>query len=198
MTPDPLDALLERSAPAARAADPADLHAMIASAALQARPTRRRRIGIVAAALSLVLVGGAGVATASSTWLWGAGMDSNRSYMYTSPNWGQCELRQGNFVAANPLRQFELDRVIAEWFASADVSAQVEPLIGKYLDVLEDSQANEAEPIADPRLPDLNYWTAVDQAVSEALYAELLTQGFGQGSVTNSASQVHCEGEQWR
>jgi len=198
MTPDPLDALLDRSAPATRAADPADLHAMIASAAQQARPQRRRRIGIVAGVLSLVLVSGAGVATASSIWLWGAGMDSNRSYTYTSPTWGLCELRQGNFISANPLRQFELDRVIDEWFATADVSAEAEPLIGKHLAVLEDSQANEPEPITDPRLPDLNYWTAVDQAVSEALYGELLAQGFGPGSVTNSASQVHCDGEQWK
>ncbi len=197
MTPDPLDALLDRSAPAARAADPADLHAMIASAAQQARPKRRRRIGIVAGALSLVLVGGAGVATAASPWLWGAGMNSNRSYTYTSPTWGQCELREGNFVAANPFRQFELDRVIDGWFATADVSAEAEPLIGKYLAVIEDAQANEPEPIADPRLADLNYWTAVDQSVSEVLYVELRAQGFDEGSVTKSTSQVHCEGEQW-
>lgn len=71
MTLDPLDALLERSAPAARDADSADLRAMIASAKQQTRPTRRRRIGVVAGVLSLVPVGGAGVATASSTWLWG-------------------------------------------------------------------------------------------------------------------------------
>lgn len=197
MTPDPLDALLERSAPTVRSADPVDLQAMIASAAQEAKPPRRRRIGIAAAILSLVLVGGAGIATASSPWLWGAGMESNRSYTYTSPTWGQCELRQGNFVASNPFRQFELDRVIDEWFAKADLSAEVEPLMGKYLDVIEDAQAKEPQPITDPRLPDLNYWSAVDLAVSEALYVELGTRGFGQGSVTNSSSQVHCEGEQW-
>ncbi len=198
MTPDPLDALLERSAPTARAADPADLQAMIAAAAQQAQPKRRRRIGIVAGVLSLVLVGSAGVATAATTWLWGAGMDSNRSYAYTSPTWGQCELRQGNFVASNPLRQFELNGVIDKWFATADVAAEVEPLIGKYLDVIEDSQANGPDAATEPRLPDLTYWTAVDQAVSEALYANLLAEGFAQGSVATSGGQVHCDGEQWR
>jgi hypothetical protein len=197
MTLDPLDALLERSAPATHVAGPVDLHALIMSAEKEARPPRRRRIGAMAGVLSLLLVGGAGVATASSTWLWGAGMESHRSYTYTSPTWGQCELRRGNFVAANPLRQFELDRVIDDWFATADVSAEAEPLIGKYLDMLEDSQADEPEPLTDPRRPDLNYWMAVDQAVDEALYAELLAQGFGQGSVTTSAGQVHCDGEQW-
>lgn len=198
MTPDPLDVLLERSAPDTHTVDPGDLRAMIASAAQQGRPTRRRRIGTVAGILALVLVSGAGVATASSTWLWGAGMNSNRNHLYTSPTWGQCELRQGNFVAANPLRQFELDRVIDEWFATADVPAETEALIGKYLDVLEDSQANEPDTITDPRLPDLNYWMAVDQALSEALYVELRAHGFDQGSVTNSAGQVHCDGEQWQ
>lgn len=197
MTPDPLDALLERSAPAAPVADPTDLQTMITSAGREARRPRRRRIGIAAGVLSLVLVGGAGVATASSPWLWGAGMNSNRSYTYTSPTWGQCELRQGNFVAANPFRQLELDRVIDEWFTTTDISAQVEPLIGKYLDMLEDAQANQPEPITDPRLPDLNYWNAVDLAVSEALFVELGAHGFGLGSVTNGGSQVHCEDEQW-
>lgn len=110
MTLDPLDALLERSTPATRQADPADLHAMMVSAKQQTRPIRRRRIGVVAGVLSLVLVGGAGVATASSTWLWGAGMEPNRSYTYTSPTWGECELRQGNFVTAAPIfRQLRND-----------------------------------------------------------------------------------------
>lgn len=197
MTHDPLDVLLERSALAVRAADPADLRTMIATAAQQRRPKRRRRIGVAAGVLSLLLAGGAGVATASSMWLWGAGMNANRSYTYTSPTWGQCELRQGNFVAANPLRQLELDRVVDDWFATANISAQVEPLIGEYLDVVEESQANERVPITDPRLPDLNYWTAVDQAMNEVLYAEFVTQGFDKGSVTHSGSQLHCEGEQW-
>ncbi|MFJ2535786.1 hypothetical protein [Microbacterium maritypicum] len=198
MTPDHLDALLERSAPPTYAADPADLRAMIVSAAQQERSKRRRRTGIMAGVLSLMLVSGTGVAAASSPWLWAVGMNSSRSYTYTSPTWGQCELRQGNFVAADPFRQFELDRVIDEWFATANVSAEVEPLIGESLDVVEESQANKSEPITDPRLPDLNYWAAVDQAVHGALYAELVLQGFDQGSVTSSASQVHCAGEQWK
>jgi hypothetical protein len=124
-------------------------------------------------------------------------MHPTRSYTYTSPTWGQCELRQGNFVAANPLRQLELDRVIDEWFATANVSAEVEPLIGKYLKVIEDSQANAPEPITDPRLPDLNYWTAVELALGEALHEELDAHGFGTANVTSSAGQVHCEGEDW-
>lgn len=197
MTLDPLDTLLERSTPDAPEASAVDLRAMVSSAAQQVRPVRLRRFGLVAGVLSLVLIGGAGVATASSTWLWGAGMDSHRSYTYTSPTWGECELRLGNFVAENPFRQFELDRLIDDWFATVDIAAETEPLVGHYLDVLHDAQANDPESTTDPRLPDLDYWMAVDQAVGEALLADLAARGFGQGSVTHSASQVHCEGEQW-
>ncbi|MEN0023697.1 MAG: hypothetical protein AAGC61_10465 [Microbacterium sp.] len=197
MTLDPLDSLLESSAPDTLEADATDLRAMVSSAAQQARPVRHRRIGLAAGLLSLTLVGGAGVAAASSTWLWGEGMEPHRSYTYASPTWGECELRLGNFVAENPFRQFELDRVIDDWFATADVAAEAEPFVAEYLDVLRDARANDPEPSTDPRLPDLDYWTAVDQAVSEALLADLAVHGFGQGSVTSSASQVHCEGEQW-
>lgn len=198
MTPDPLDDLLDRSAPRTVAVRDDDLRAMVRDARREQRMPRRRRIGMVSGVLALLLIGGAGVATASSPWLWGAGMNPNRSYAYTSPTWGACELRHGDYVAANPFHQFEIDRIIDEWFATADISAEVEPLIDKYLDVLEDSQAREPEPITDPRLPDLNYWTAVEQAVGEALHEELQRNGFDTGSVTGSSSQVHCEGEVWQ
>ena len=159
---------------------------------------RRRRAALISGALALVLVGGAGIATASSDWPWGSGMRALRSYVYTSPTWGECELRQGDFVAANPLQQFEIDRIIDEWFATADISAAVKPLTGKYLDVLEDSQESDAELITDPRRTDLNYWMAVDLAVGELVHEELRAHGFGTGSVTGSGSQVHCEGEEWQ
>ena len=194
MALDPLDALLERSAPAARAADPADVQAMIAGAAQEARPPRsQRRIGIFAGVLSLVLVGGSGVAVASSPWLWGAGMHSNRAYEYTSPTWGTCELRLGNFVAANPLRQLELDHVIDEWFATADVAAQVQPLVGGYLEVIEELRANEPELITDPRLPDLNYREAIDQALGDALQEELSARMFVNGMLARISFARRCE-----
>jgi hypothetical protein len=79
---------------------------------------------------------------------------------------GSVRTATGQLRRREPFRQFELERVIDQWFAKADLSAEVEPLIGKCPDVLEDSRAKEHEPITDPRLPDLNYWSAVDLAVA--------------------------------
>ncbi|WP_065572053.1 hypothetical protein [Microbacterium oleivorans] len=194
MTPDPLDSILERSAPATSEADASDLRAMIASARAQVRRPRRRRLGIVAGALALALAGGASFAAASSSWDWNAGMNPNRSHTYTSPTWGECELRVGNIVAANPLRQFELDRAIDDWFATADVAAEVEPYIAGHLAVLEGDQSDAT----DPRSADAYYWVAVDEALGDAMSAGLSERGFDNASISTGSGQVHCEGEQWK
>ncbi|MFJ6677972.1 hypothetical protein ACIQLK_02440 [Microbacterium sp. NPDC091382] len=194
MTPDPLDSILKRSAPATRAADASDLRAMISAARTESRPRRHRRVGIVAGALALALAGGASFAAASSSWDWNAGMNPNRSHTYTSPTWGECELRVGNIVAANPLRQFELDRAIDDWFATADVAAEVEPYIAGHLDAFEEEQSNSP----DPRAADLYYGVAVDQALGDAMSAGLQDRGFDNASISTGEGQVHCDGEQWK
>lgn len=202
MTADPLDELLDRSAPMTRTAQPAALTAMSAAARRVAQPRRRRRVAMASGALAVLLVGGAGVAVANTDWLWGQGLENPaRSVTYTSPTWGQCELRVENFVAANPLNQLAVDRVVDDWFATTDVEAAVQSLIPHYLRVLEESHAADPEPITDPRLPDLDYWMAVDQAVGELVYGELAEHGLSDGStggVASGSSQVHCEDEQWR
>jgi hypothetical protein len=197
MTPDLLDDLLDCSAPATRAADPADLREMVSDAAPKSPRGRRRRIGIAAGALAALLLGGAGLATAGSDWRWGAGMENpEHSVTYTSPTWGQCELRLGEHQAVNPFDQPGIDRVIDAWFADADLESQILPLVPKYLLVLEESQAADPVAITDQRLPDLNYWLAVEQAVGELLHDELSRHGYG-GRLSSGASQVHCEGEDW-
>ncbi|CAL4861274.1 hypothetical protein [Microbacterium sp. MM2322] len=194
MTPDPLDSTLERSAPATRAADASDLRAMMAAARTEAHPRRHRRVGIVAGALTLTLAGGASFAAASSSWDWSAGMNPNRSHTYLSPTWGECELRVGNIVAANPLRQFELDRAIDDWFATEDVAAEVEPYIAGHLDVLKRDPSNGS----DPRAADTNHWVAVDEALWDAMSAGLRDRGFDNASISSGGGQVHCDGEQWK
>ena len=193
MTPDPLDTILERSAPATRAADAGDLRAMMDAARTEARPRRHRRVGIVAGALALALAGGASFAAASSSWDWNAGMNPNRSHTYTSPTWGECELRVGNIVAANPLRQFELDRAIDDWFATADVAAEVEPYIARHLEVFDEEQSNSSDPSA----ADTYYWVAVNESVWDAMSTGLSERGFDNASISTGSGQVHCEGEQW-
>ncbi|MBD3941559.1 hypothetical protein IF188_07605 [Microbacterium sp. NEAU-LLC] len=199
MTPDLLDELLDRSAPATRAADPAGLRAMIGDASRTAKP-RRRRIGLAAGALTVLLLGGAGVAAASGDWLWGPGLENpDRSYTYTAPTWGQCEIRFSGYDTHNLFIQADVDRVVDEWFASADVEAAADPYVDKYLAVIEDSQASSGDEITDPRLADLNAWTAHEQALYEALGDELQAHGYEPGALAGSTahSQVHCEGEDW-
>ena len=203
MVPDQFDALLDESAPPARTIQAAELHTMLAEARAAARPRRspRRRI-VLGGVLAALLVGGAGVATASSDWLWGAGLENpDRSYTYMSPTWGRCELRYSGLDTHNPFIQAHVDRVIDDWFANADVEAAAAPYVAEYLAQLEADQAATGDEIVDPRLPDLNAWTAHDQALSRALDDTLKASGIdsGRGDLAGAEghSQLHCEGEDW-
>ncbi|GAA5198948.1 hypothetical protein [Microbacterium jejuense] len=203
MTPDLLDELLDRSAPATRAADPAGLRSMIHDASRRARPRRRRSIGIAAGALTVLLLGGAGVATASGDWPWSAGLENpDRSYIYTAPTWGQCEIRFSGYDTHNLLIQADVNRVIDEWFENTDVEAAAAPYVGRHLAQLKADQAAQAaagDEITDPRLADLNAWTAHEQALGDALYEELTAHGYDSAALAGSDahSQVHCEDEDW-
>jgi hypothetical protein len=204
---EPLDDLLDRSAPllADRGSGRDDaLSLMVRDARDTERPQKRtrRRIALLSGALALVLVGGAGVATATSDWLWGQGLENpDRSYTYTSPTWGQCEIRYSGFDTHNPLTQADVNRVIDEWFANTDVEAAADPYVAKYLEQIEADQKAAADPITDPRLADLNAWQAHDQALATALHDELKAHGYDSGAGdlagTDGHSQLHCEGEDW-
>lgn len=210
MTRDQLDDLLNASAPAAHGLDDHDARAMISAAAAAAivdaplrhvpRPGRKRRAVMLSGALVLLFAGGAGVAAATSDWLWGDGLESpDRSYHYTSPTWGECEIRFSTITTRNPLDQAPVTRIVDEWFETTDVEAAAAPLVSKYLETLENPQAQDAAGDDDPRTPDLNAWTAHEQALSEALHNELAEHGYGPGTLdgAKSHSQVHCDGEDW-
>lgn len=201
MTTDPIDALLDAAAPARQEIAAKDIRAMISDARAQV-PARRgpRRTVVLGGALALLLVGGAGVATASSDWLWGDGLDNpDRNYTYTAPTWGECEIRFSGIDTHNIFTQGEVNRIIDEWFATTDVEAAAAPFVNKHLAVIEEAQAVDPETQDDPRLADLNAWTAHEQALSDALYAELRAQGYDSSNLSGGAShsQLHCEGEDW-
>lgn len=170
MTPDLLDDLLDRSSPATRPAGSPELRAMITASSREGRVRRRSRV-IAAGAIAALMLGGAGVATASTDWLWNSGLENpDRSYTYTAPTWGLCEIRLSGFDTGNVLVQADVNRIIDEWFAETDVEAAAAPFVARHLAQLEAdqaaqaAQAAESEPIADPRLADLNAWTAHEQA----------------------------------
>jgi len=201
MIPDQLDELLDVSAPPRTTIEAADARAMAIAAEREVRrPRRTRRAVTLSGALALLLIGGAGVATATSEWRWGDGLESpDRSYSYTAPTWGECEIRFSGIEPDNIFIRADVNRIIDDWFATADVEAAAAPFVGKYLAVLENSQAEDPEAQTDPRIADLNAWTAHEQALGDALYAELKVHGYEPGDLAGSGShsQLHCEGEDW-
>jgi hypothetical protein len=204
MDTEQLDESLRASAPVARVIDRVDVRAMMADAAAEVRvPRRRRRNVALGSLLGLLLVGGAGFAGASSDWLWGDGLENpDRSYTYTSPTWGECELRYSGYDMPNPFVRAEVTRIIDDWFASADVVAAADPYVAGYLAELESDGAREAEGAnSDPRLPDFNAWMAHDAALNMAMHDVLVEHGYdsseGDLQGAEAHSQLHCEGEDW-
>ncbi len=204
---DPIDALLEHAAPpiADRGSGrDAALAQMAADARDTARPPKRsrRRVTLLSGALAALLIGGAGIATANSDWLWSPGLENpDRSYSYTSPSWGQCEIRYSGFDTHNPFTQADVNRIIDEWFANTDVEAAAQPYLADVMTTIEEGHANDPEASTDPRSADLDAWLAHDQALATALHEELRAHGYdsGDGDLegTDSHSQLHCEGEDW-
>lgn len=201
MIRDQLDDLLDASAPASHAIDQQDVRVMATAARAEtSKPRSRRRAAALSGGLVLVLLGGAGMATATSDWRWGEGLESpDRSYSYTAPTWGECEIRFSGFDTHNVFIQANVNQIVDEWFATADVEAAAAPFLDKYLAVMTDSQSEDPDISDDPRLADLNAWTAHEQALGEALHNELRAHGFESGSLAGaeSHSQLHCEGEDW-
>lgn len=202
MTADPLDEMLDRSAPARVAPAQADIRAMIVAARDETLPRRRRRrrTALLSGALALLFIGGTGVAVASSDWLWSPGLDDpDRVYTYTSPTWGECELRFSAMDTHNPITDAQVNGIVDDWFATTDVEAAAAPLIPEHLATMEAADASDPSADADPRRADLNAWTAHEQAVSDLIYAELRENGFDSAALAgaNTHSQVHCDGEDW-
>lgn len=205
---DPMEDLLDRSAPPLADRGPgrdSALRLMVADAGEVGRSHRsaRRRSAMMGIGLAAVLMGGAGVAAANSDWSWSPGLENpDRSYTYTSPTWGECEIRFSGLETNNVLVQADVNRIIDEWFASTDVKAAADPYVEKYLAEIEAQRANDPESVtADPRLPDLNAWFAHEQALHHALHEELKRNGYdsGAGDLEGSEghSQVQCENADW-
>lgn len=197
MTTDRLDELLDGSAPSTPTIVGHELRAMIDASHRRARPGRRSR-GVIAAVMALALIGGAGVATASSDWLWGDGLeDPARSYHFTAPTWGECEIRFSRLDTHNPLIQADVDRVIDQWFATADVEAEAAPFVDGQLRMLEKGDEAAGIPATDQNAADSRAWMAHEGALNEALHAELEEHGFGPIPGADSHSQVHCADDPW-
>ncbi|GEM_PF-819515 len=125
MTPDLLDELLDRAAPATRAADATALRAMVRDAARQGRRRRGRRMGIAAGALATVLVAGAGVAVATDGLSWSPQVaEPRRSVSFTMDIGFDCELRFSQRTGGvDPAFVDNANRILDEWYQSTDLTA---------------------------------------------------------------------------
>ena len=164
-------------------------------------PKRRRRASLITGIAAMALIGTAGVATANSDWAWVAGLENpHRSYTYTAPTWGQCEIRFSGYDIADPFVEANVNRIIDDWFAHTDVEAAAEPFVAESLAVVDEAMARDPEAAEDPRIADLNVWTAHEQAMSQAMHDELKAHGYDSEHGLAGAeahSQLHCEGEDW-
>jgi hypothetical protein len=134
MTPDPLDDLLTRSAPATRIADPDDLGTMIAAARREARP--RRRFALTAGAVAgLLLVGTAGVAVATDGFSWTPWLsDPIGEYALTLPSGLDCTVRIAHYTSVDTALADDVNRIVEEWWRSGDVAAEAAALTPAMID----------------------------------------------------------------
>ena len=131
MTPELLDDLLERSAPATRSAHRSDLEAMIGDARRQVPRARRRRIALASGALALLLAGGAGVAAATDGLSWAPWVQHPvGAVAFTMANGFDCELRFSQYSGGTDAAFVgEVNRALEEWYRSTDIVGEAEALL---------------------------------------------------------------------
>ena len=154
MTRDPLDDLLDRSAPTGRAVADREFEAMIAEARREVpRPWRRtRHLAITASALAAVLVGGVGVAAATDGFSWAPwAQDPVGAVSFTMANGFSCELRFSEYTkGADAAFVADVNHALANWHRSTDVVAVAEDLLPAKLQELADMEAESPlDPEAD-------------------------------------------------
>lgn len=206
MTRDPLDDVLDRSAPELDPVSRRDLDAMIAAARAQTHPRRHPRVLIAGGAVAAVLIAGVGTAAATDGFSWAPWAQNPLGAIpFTMANGFDCELRFSNYTAGtDPWFVGEVNRILREWYVTADVIGEVEVLVpaarenpdldsielqpGETLESLPPGEAEHREWIRE--------WMAWDQAVSEAEWDELARHGIRPGDPRMEGSersgQIQC------
>ncbi len=206
MTHDPLDDVLDRSAPAVYPTSARDIEAMIVKAQEQAVPARKPRVLIAGGAVAALLLTGVGTVAATDGFSWAPwAQDPLGAIPFTMANGFDCELRFSEYTGgADPGFVGEINAALRDWYLTADVIGEVAALVpaaraNPALDslelqpgeTLESLPAGEAEHRAWVR-----EWMAWDLAVSEAEWDELARHGIRPGdprmSWSERSGQIQC------
>ncbi len=220
MPTDPIDELLDRSAPALAdrgAGRDAALHQMARDARDTVRPTRRprRRTGVIAAALSgALLLGGGGAAIAAGLVDWPAGFqDPDSSFAFSLPSGRACEVRlivaeldpeaaEGENHAQQEVDrwlnevdlQSELDLAAAELDAERIFAEQRDA--GQTILIDDEGWLTDAPVEQREATPDDEYAFMIDRAVRSALRDHLTGTGIPEQEWTFGADGgVKCAAE---
>lgn len=158
MTRDAFDDLLDRSAPATRAARETELASMIAQARTEVRRPRRRRIAVASGALAIVLVGGAGVAVATDGFSWAPwAQDPVGAVSFTMSNGFDCELRFSEYTAgSDPAFLAAVNRTLGDWYRATDVLGEAEALVPQKQEDLAALRTAEEKAGLDAQLAELS------------------------------------------
>ena len=194
MNPDPLDDLLASSSPRTAVASPLEMDAMIADARGEV-PVRSRvpRVAL-GLGLSVLLVGGAGVAVATDGFDWAPwAQDPVGAVSFTMANGFDCELRFSEYTAGSDAAFLaDVNRVLRDWYRSTDVVSEAQGLLPaerQQVAAMEAAQADD--PGADmsaltpeQRVDEIEHrawvreWLAWDLAVSDLETDALRDGGF--------------------
>jgi hypothetical protein len=204
MIHDPLDDLLDGSAPTTRAPAQVELDAMIADARQPTPRTLRPRI-LVATSLAAVLAcSGVGLAAATDGFAWAPWAEKPiGAVQFTMANGFQCELRFSEYTAGDdPAFVSEVNDALEEWYRSADVLGAVQARVPTKLDdlgpiELQPGETLETLPPGEAQHREwVRQWTAWDLAVSDAEWQELGRHGIEPGDprLANSerSAQIQC------
>lgn len=196
MTPDLLDDLLDRSAPATRTAESADLVAMTMAARREAIPRRRMPRIALGVGIAALLAGGAGIAVANdlmwSDWV----KDPQGWYSFTLPSGATCTAQTGDIEANDP----RVAEAVTAFYASdvmarVDVEAALAELRSEpWIVTLEDGSTEVLEPGSPHFSFDEEYKGAVSIAVGHALTDHLAASNLPRAEHT-ALGEILCSND---
>lgn len=204
MTRDPLDDLLDRSAPASTALPKGDVDAMIADARRSAPRPLRTRVLVAGGLAAVFASSGLGIAAATDGFSWAPwAQEPIGAVHFTMANGFQCEMRYSGYTGGeDPAYVGEVNGALENWYRTADVLAAIEPNVSTKLEELGPIELYAGETLE--TLPPgeaenrewARQWLAWDLAISDAEWQELARHDIQPGDPrmygSERSGQIQC------